>query len=83
MAKVNVRFFGVMRADSGMGNAEIDAACVGNMLDKINGLLEGKLSLTFADAMIYINGVRCKSKKSRLKDGDEVLFISPATVSAE
>ncbi len=79
MAKATVKCFGVLRLDSKIGKAEIEAEKIIDVFDKINELIETGMSISYDDALVYLNGERCKTKNKKLNDGDEVWLISPAS----
>ncbi len=79
MAEVSVKCFGVLRLDSKIDTAAVDAATVAELFPKVNELIETELAIGFDDALVYINGLRCKSKKQKLNAGDEVWLLSPAS----
>lgn len=79
MAKVFVKCFGVLRLDSKISSASVEAADVAEVFPKINELIEGDMTVDFGQALVYLNGERCTSKRQKLKDGDEVWLLSPAS----
>lgn len=97
MAHVNVKLFGVLRLDSGLAQADLDAATVGALFDALNASIAAQYPakkaaaeaagktlpapepLSFKDAIVYINEVRCTKIKHNLADGDRVMLLSPAS----
>lgn len=94
MAKITVKLFGVLRVDSGLAAHEISAAKVQDIFGILNGEIEKQFAekvaaspkpltkpepLAFKDAIVFINGERCKKKGHSLADGDEVWLMSPAS----
>jgi molybdopterin converting factor small subunit len=79
MAKINVKLFGVLRIDSKIDKANIDVGNIAEVFEKVNDIIEGDMTLSFGEALIYINGDRCTSKGKKLNDGDEVWLLSPAS----
>ncbi len=79
MAKIEVKLFGVLRIDSKIAKTSIDAKTVAEVFPKISELIEGDMTVEFGQALVYINGERCKSKGAKLNDGDEVWLLSPAS----
>ncbi|MCQ2463846.1 MAG: MoaD/ThiS family protein [Clostridia bacterium] len=93
MSKVNVKLFGVLRMDTHLAEETIDIAKVSDIFDslnkrvdavyaenkKANPELEHPAKLSVKDAIVYINGERCSSKRRALNTGDEVWLLSPAS----
>jgi molybdopterin converting factor small subunit len=79
MAKIEVKLFGVLRIDSKINKASIDANNIAEVFPKISELIEGDMTVEFGQALVYLNSERCKSKGTKLKDGDEVWLLSPAS----
>ena len=73
MAKVTVKLFGVLRLDAGISTVQVDAWYIEDVYDIFNS------KITFRDTLCYINGERCKRKKTSLIDGDEIWIMSPAS----
>ncbi len=79
---VHVKLFGLLRLDTGLKELTAEAAAVGDLYPIL--LAEAKrvkpsTTITAKDVdgcVILINGKQGK-KSSRLKDGDEVLLMSP------
>ena len=79
---VHVKLFGLLRLDTGLKELDAEAATVGDLYPIL--LREAKRSkpataITARDVdgcVIMINGKQGK-KRSRLRDGDEVLLMSP------
>jgi molybdopterin converting factor small subunit len=79
MAKIDVKCFGVLRIDSKINKASIEAENITGVFPKINELIEGDMTVSFGQALVYLNGERCTSKRQKLNDGDEVWLLSPAS----
>ena len=81
-AMVHVKLFGLLRLDTGLKELDAEAATVGDLYPIL--LREAKrvkpsTKVTARDVdgcVIMINGKQGK-KSSRLKDGDQVLLMSP------
>ena len=79
---VHVKLFGLLRLDTGLKELDAEAATVGDLYPIL--LAEAKrakpaTTVTARDVdgcVIMINGKQGK-KSSRLKDGDQVLLMSP------
>ena len=79
---VHVKLFGLLRLDTGLKELDAEAATVGDLYPIL--LAEAKKAkpatkVTAKDVdgcVIMINGKQGK-KSSRLKDGDEVMLMSP------
>lgn len=76
---VNVRFFGMLRLDIKESAAMIEAGNIDDLL-KILDTKYDEINLNqLRNAIIFINGVNMnelKRYRTKLKDGDEVLFLS-------
>ncbi|MEI6578021.1 MAG: MoaD/ThiS family protein [Eubacteriales bacterium] len=79
MAKINIKLFGVLRIDAKIDKTTIEADSVAEVFPKISELAEGEMTVSFGEALIYLNGERCTSKRQKLNDGDEVWLLSPAS----
>ena len=93
MAEVTIKVFGVLRVDTHIASEKVRAEKLGDVFDVRNAVVEEKYEenlkknpdlphpgyLSFKDAVVYINGERCSKKKIKLKDGDEVWLLSPAS----
>lgn len=93
MAAVTVKLFGVFRSDTHMANEKIAASTVAEIFPVLNvkagevyaakkaenPALEKPAPVEFKDAVVYINGERASKKSAKLKDGDEVWIMSPAS----
>lgn len=81
MAAVTVKCFGVLRIDSKIGTEKMEADNIKHVFEKINTLMESDMQLAFGEALIYVNGDHCTSKRRKLHDNDEIWLISPASVA--
>ncbi len=93
MAKVTVKLFGVLRVDTGLSASEVSADKLGDIFgfvnEEITAIYEERLkddpslerpdTISFSDAIVYINGKRCPRKRQKLSDGDEIWLMSPAS----
>ncbi|MBQ3432098.1 MAG: MoaD/ThiS family protein [Clostridia bacterium] len=89
MAKVTVKLFGVYRMDTHLKSAEIEADVLSAALQQLHDIIDQKAkaegtaeevkNLSFKDATVFINGERCRKKKQKLKDNDDVWILSPAS----
>jgi len=93
MAKIKVRLFGVFRMDTRLSDENIEVEKIIDIFDKLNILAGERFAekkkadptltqpnlISFKDAVVYINGERCPKKRRKLKDGDEVWLLSPAS----
>ena len=93
MARVTVKLFGVLRVDTHLAKEEIDAGKLEDIFDllnrkvdeiyqehkKMNSSLKAPDKLSFKDAVVFINGKRVSGKHYRLKDGEEIWLMSPAS----
>lgn len=81
MARVNVKLFGVYRMDTHIAHTEMQVQTLADVLAQLGNIATGehKSSIAFSDATVFINGERCKKKRQKLSDGDEVWLLSPAS----
>ncbi len=93
MAEVTVKLFGVLRVDTHLANERVQAEKLGDIFDLLNRKVDEiyaenlkqdpKLKhpdpLSYKDALIYIDGERCSKKNRKLKDGEEIWLLSPAS----
>ena len=93
MAEVTVKVFGVLRSDTHIASEKTEAEKLEDVFDVLNAIAEERYEenlkenpglphpdyLSFSDAVVYINGKKCKKKKTRLNDGDEIWLLSPAS----
>lgn len=80
---IKVRFFGLLRLDSGIKEMFVEAANVKELLAavaaKTNGMFSAK---DLKGYLIYINGTlstKLKGYRTKLKDGDEVIMMNPSS----
>lgn len=79
---VKVKLFGLFRLDTGIKEVELDASSVSDLypllLDEAKRVKpDTKVTSKDIDGcIVVINGVQSK-KTSKLKDGDEVMLMSP------
>lgn len=93
MAEVTVKLFGVFRSDTHLASEVVHADSVidlfvplNDRVDEVyaenkalNPSLEKPKPIRWQDAVVYINGEKCKHKKDKLSDGDEIWIMSPAS----
>ena len=84
MAKVKVKLFGVYRMDTHLAEATLEAEKLSDLLKELHAyILERdpgtRMTLSFRDATVYINGEKCTKSKHKLSEGDEVWLLSPAS----
>lgn len=84
MASVKVRLFGVYRMDTHLAETTVEAQTLSEMLKALHTQIlerdpDTQMTLSFRDAMVYINGEKCRKSKQKLSDGDEVWLLSPAS----
>ena len=93
MAEVTVKLFGVLRVDTHLANEQVEAerltdifALLNKRVDEIyeehakaDPSLEHPAPLSFNDAIVYIDGERCAKRRRKLKDGEEIWLLSPAS----
>lgn len=75
---ITVRFFGMLRLNSGMKELNVEAADVKTLLRQIEILSSGTVkAVDLQNCILMINGKQAK-RSSRLTDGDQVMILSPA-----
>ena len=93
MANIILKTFGVFRSDTGIAKQELNIDKVSDIfpvlvtaIDMVyeqvrqqNPETERPADIKFKDAIVYINGEKCKKKSAKLNDGDEVWVMSPAS----
>lgn len=93
MANVTVKLFGVFRSDTRMAKETVPAATVADIFPVLNKKIDEVYAVNkaadpalkkpdeikFKDALIYINGEKISRKSAKLKDGDEIWVMSPAS----
>ncbi|MBQ7638405.1 MAG: MoaD/ThiS family protein [Clostridia bacterium] len=82
MAKIKVKLFGVFRVDTHTPEVELDADRMKDVFSALNeklGNIQMDSGLEFKDAVVYLNGESCRKKSAKLKDGDEIWLLSPAS----
>ena len=85
MAKVKVKYLGLMKATTRVGSEEIDAESVGELMDEIIKRHEAiqqhlyERESTDPSLVVTYNGLSIKNIKDydlKLKDGDEVMLAT-------
>ncbi len=87
MADITVKLFGVMRVDSATSQLTVSADTVAEVFKSVTAELTRKNAgnkdllseIKFNDAIVYINGERCSSRRKKLSSSDEVWLMSPAS----
>ena len=93
MAEVTIKVFGVLRIDTHIASEKIEAERLADVFDVLNAVAEERYEenlikspglqrpgyLSFNDVVVYINGEKCRKKRTGLKDGDEIWLLSPAS----
>lgn len=71
---ITVKLYGLLRIESGIKEKQLSAASVKEVLDQLaeQGISRKELDSCF----VLINGTGAK-KRSKLKDGDTVVLMSP------
>ncbi len=79
---VHVKLFGLLRLDTGLKELDAEAAAVGDLYPIL--LREAKrmkpattVTAKDVDGCVILINVKQGKKSSRLKDGDEVMLMSP------
>lgn len=70
---VKVKLFGVIRLQAGVSGFETEARSIDEVRSEIPGVTKREAK----DLVVMVNG-KSVSRWYRLKDGDEVVFLSPA-----
>ena len=70
---IKVKIFGVIRLKAGVSGFETNV----QSLAELKGILPGITRKEANDLVVLVNGKKVK-KSYRFKDGDEVVFLSPA-----
>ncbi|MBQ1281418.1 MAG: MoaD/ThiS family protein [Oscillospiraceae bacterium] len=73
---IKVKLFGLLRLNSGLKEAEIEAADVKTAFQALTALAPQLSVKELSRCVVFINGKQ-GSKRSKLKDGDEVTILSP------
>lgn len=73
---IEVKLFGVMRLQTGISHLQVDADNVSQAITKITAQ-EQVSKKALKECIIMVNGRR-KTGRTKLKDGDEIVFLSPA-----
>lgn len=73
---IKVRFFGLLRLDSGVKSVEVDAKNIRELYKKVEAASSIPVK-SLKGCNIFINGKR-KKLNQKLNDGDEVMFLVPS-----
>ena len=83
LAKVTVKLFGVMRLDSKISGAQIEIERISDIFNVLNENIKSEAPqeklLSFNDAVVFVNGERCKKKSFKPSNGDEIWLMSPSS----
>lgn len=93
MAEVKVKLFGVFRMDTHIPEIGMTVEKVEEIFPILNEKSVARYEenkkadpalapppvFQFKDAIVYINGERCGSKRRKLTNGDEIWLLSPAS----
>ena len=71
---ITVKLYGLLRIESGIKEAQLNAGTVKEVLDHLEG--RGISHKDLSGCVILING-NSASKRSKLTDGDRVVLMSP------
>lgn len=71
---ITVKLYGLLRIESGIKEKQLSAATVQEVLDQLAACAISRKELE--SCIILINGTGAK-KRSKLKDGDTVVLMSP------
>lgn len=77
---IRVRLFGFIRSQAGISSTEIDAGSVDAALRLISSKCDNISLDVMKNSLIFVNSVNIsdlKMFKTVLKDGDEVMILSP------
>ncbi len=73
---ITVKLFGLLRLESGIREAALEAATVPEMKEALLALSDRITRKDLEGCVIFING-RPAKKRSTLSDGDQVVLMSP------
>ena len=79
---VKVKFYGMIRLNAGLAELALEAKTIGELIGLIDYNVEGLNEKDLKNCIILVNEInvlKLKKLKTLLKDGDEVLFLSPAS----
>lgn len=79
---VKVKFYGMIRLNAGLAELELEAKTIGELIGLIDYKVEGLNEKDLKNCVILVNQInmlKLRKLKTTLKDGDEVLFLSPAS----
>lgn len=79
---VKVEFFGLYRLDYGIAECEINADSIDELFCKLEKLNPKYSAKDLRDSIVIVNDVniiKLRKYKTKLKDGDTVLIMSPAS----
>lgn len=73
---IRVRLFGLLRIDSGIKELELEASSIKELFAALENASD-KLSASRLEGCVIMINSKPGNKKSRLKDGDEIMLLSP------
>ena len=80
---VRVRFFGLVRLKLAVEEINIEANTIRQLTEELGKLYGDTITAKeFRDNVMFVNGTmitEMKNMKTKLKDGDEVMILSPAS----
>lgn len=84
MALVTVKLFGVLRIDSHIAEEEMAADTLQDVFDQLSraagdGGSGQHNAISFREAVVYIDGKRTTKKHRKLKSGEVIWLMSPAS----
>lgn len=71
---ITVKLYGLLRIESGIKEKQLEAAAMKEVLDQLAGC--GIARKDLEGSVILVNGKNA-NKRSKLKDGDTVVLMSP------
>ncbi|MFZ5353051.1 MAG: MoaD/ThiS family protein [Bacillota bacterium] len=79
---IKVRFFGIMRLELGVSSIELEAQDVAGLLTAVSRKYETAKHEKLKNSVIFINDRNMnelKGLRTKLKNGDVVMFLSPVS----
>ena len=79
---IKIKFYGMIRLNCGVAKLELEAKTIEELIFFIDKKIEGLNEKDLKNCTILVNGInmlKLKKLKTSLKDGDEVVFLSPAS----
>jgi molybdopterin synthase sulfur carrier subunit len=83
VARIRLRLFAAARDAAGRAEAELDAATVGEALDRARADFGADFTAVLARARVWVNGDEpLDGDASPLEDGDELAVVPPVSGGA-